>query len=101
LGYYEEDTWYPVDIEWDSDAGKVRAKFNNGDWTDWENQAGPGIPGKIRLVHMKNGTNWGDFYIDYIAETSFIPICSLERCDLCEEWFECQVVGCCWYYEPW
>ncbi|GAH95355.1 unnamed protein product, partial [marine sediment metagenome] len=33
-------------------------------------------------------------------ETSFTPTCSLERCDLCEHWFDCEVVGCCWYYNP-
>ncbi|GAH98435.1 unnamed protein product, partial [marine sediment metagenome] len=27
--------------------------------------------------------------------------CSLDNCGACEEWFECQVVGCCWYYQPW
>ncbi len=26
--------------------------------------------------------------------------CSADNCDLCENWFDCGAVGCCWFYNP-
>jgi len=28
-------------------------------------------------------------------------VCALDNCGACDEYFECQYVGCCWYYQPW
>lgn len=29
-----------------------------------------------------------------------IAPCGLTSCGSCEDWFSCQVGGCCWYYQP-
>jgi len=41
-----------------------------------------------------------DMAFDYLNNTSMAQ-CDFDNCTACEEWFECQVVGCCWFYQPW
>ncbi|GAI06069.1 unnamed protein product, partial [marine sediment metagenome] len=76
--------------------------FDNTGWLDWvTNSSNTNFP--PTQVKIERGAQWqqADYYFDFIAETSVIPGCSLEYCDLCDNWFDCQVVGCCWYYQPW
>ena len=103
LGSFEEDIWYPVDIEWDCAIKKIRARFNEGEWSDWYTniQEQSYEIDKVILQHnFFTSNNYADFYIDWIAETSEIPSCSIEHCDLCYNWFDCEIEGCCWYYNP-
>ncbi|GAI45393.1 unnamed protein product, partial [marine sediment metagenome] len=98
----ENDIWYSVDIEWECAISKLRIKFNGGEWSDWVVNKDNTTDPITRVDFQFNPHQEFDYYyIDWISGSSEIPSCSLEHCDLCDDYFECQYVGCCWYYQPW
>lgn len=103
LGEIVDDIWYSVDIEWESPTAQVRYNFDSQGWTDWKTNKDSTSeePDKISLWFTVFVSPDAYYYLDFIAETSEIPSCSLEHCNLCETYYTCQNVGCCWYYSPW
>ncbi|GAI54542.1 unnamed protein product [marine sediment metagenome] len=104
LGNYSLNIWYPVDIEWNCNIKQVRFNFNNTGWTDWVlNRDNTNIAPTTLLTEEAGGKPLAKdsyFYFDWIAETSKIPSCSLERCDLCSQiyWFAILTIHNCFDY---
>jgi hypothetical protein len=99
IGTMEVDTWYPIETEWDSTTHLARVRFNEGDWTDWKSIYW-GIPSRFQFRNYPVASGTNKFWLDFISENLYVPECDFEHCNLCDNWFDCQVVGCCWYYNP-
>jgi len=90
------DEFHSIEIEWELYEGLLRCKFGvDGEWSGWF----LGYDTAEKTIKRLAITMASSFWVDDISEKG--AECSLENCYLCEEWFECQVVGCCWYYQPW
>lgn len=99
LGYFSENSWHAVNMEWNCEQ-QVRYKLDYGNWTDWkQNYAGGLYAEHISIYYYNLGIS--DYHIDEIDEEATPPVCDIENCELCQTWYSCQEVGCCWYYSSW
>jgi hypothetical protein len=81
LGAYSANTWYKIEIEWRESDGKVRARFNDGSWTDWYAAYSGGFGAGTNWVEKFWLNTWlpdvsGTGYFDSFTittPTSFIP----------------------------
>ena len=103
LGTYAGNTWFNLQAEWEIDeaetTGVVRYQLDSEGWTDWVDTPNSGRfePDALRFSYAR----WLNLKHWYIDDIEIAGVCSADNCSGCEEWFECQVVGCCWFYQPW
>jgi len=64
---YSANTWYDCEIEWESTNHTVRARINEGTWTNWYNPYATWTNGLDKIL-LNTQNPAGNFYIDYIAE---------------------------------
>ena len=101
LGNYTGNNWFLISMEWEVEEGissKIRYKLNAGDWTNWVNTP---TNQKISPTYLFfQYYRWLNTKYWYIDDISIAGACSYTSCGGCENWFDCGVVGCCWYYNP-
>ena len=90
----------------DADIDKIKICFDDAisqrcsDWADCK------VGAETRTFDTIDGIGFRQsahsmiipVYYDNI-DFSGLP-CSQENCGACADWFDCQVAGCCWYYNP-
>lgn len=72
LGAYSANTWYKCDIEFRVSDGNVRARVNDGTWSDWKSPRNAWTTAitNIRLIGYGNA----DWYIDDISYSTGIIV---------------------------
>lgn len=70
---YSPDTWYKVEMEWRNSDSKVRARANDGAWTNWLDPRYPWT----EMTHVYLHTGAGEGYWDSLTyNESYITISS-------------------------
>ena len=97
IGTYASNTWYSMEIEWNSPDKLVRYNFNDEGWTDWVSTTSITDFEVEKLNFSFN--RWLDRNKWYLDKMSISGVCSIGDCGACVDFYSCQEVGCCHYYD--
>jgi len=100
-----DSTWVVVNLKFDLTNNLIWVGYTidgvKTDWSEdnnqclWYNQAKTDvILDRYQATHFRTADLGFDNLNNEIT-------CGPENCTACLGWFDCQVVGCCWYYQPW
>lgn len=90
----QDTTWHKILFEWDASANKVRAKFDNNNWSIWDDPydiESFNFVNKLTLFNADFADNDVVFFDDFSSSFcgDFITQTS------------CLNMGCYWYYSEW
>ena len=61
IGEYDLYTWYKVEVEWNATANQVRARIDDGTWSDWKSSDAFGGIDTISMAETQAEGYWDEF----------------------------------------
>jgi hypothetical protein len=90
--------WHSLIFTWDLNVPEISYQIDDEPVRSGTPKSTGGTAG-LRTLNLEGYSDVS--YVDFIGEELLPPTCDNEHCELCQNWYSCEQVDCCWYHSWW